>query len=80
MSTIDGKQRQRERALLLAAILDGAIGLLLLIVGLAAGSLTCFAESLRGNMKWTINLVSLAVPAFTMSPKRSPPGLGAGRA
>lgn len=61
MSTIDGKQRQRERALLLAAILDGAIGLLLLVVGLAAGSLTCFAESLRGNMMWTIDLVSLAV-------------------
>jgi divalent metal cation (Fe/Co/Zn/Cd) transporter len=54
-------QRQRERALLLAAVLDGAIGALLLVVGLAAGSLTCLAESLRGNMMWTIDLVSLAV-------------------
>jgi divalent metal cation (Fe/Co/Zn/Cd) transporter len=54
-------QRQREAALLLAAILDGFIGLLLLVVGLAAGSLTCLAESMRGNMMWTIDLVSLAV-------------------
>jgi divalent metal cation (Fe/Co/Zn/Cd) transporter len=61
MGVIDARQRQRERALLLAAILDGFIGLLLLVVGLAANSLTCFAESLRGNMMWTIDLVSLAV-------------------
>lgn len=61
MATIDARQRQRERALLLAAILDGVIGLLLLTVGVLAGSLTCFAESLRGNMMWTIDLVSLVV-------------------
>jgi divalent metal cation (Fe/Co/Zn/Cd) transporter len=61
MARLDARQRQRERALLLAAILDGVIGLLLLVVGLAAGSLTCFAESLRGNMMWTIDLVSLAL-------------------
>ncbi len=61
MSAIDGKQRQRERALLLAAILDGAIGVLLLGGGLAGGSLTCLAESLRGYMMWTIDLVSLAI-------------------
>jgi divalent metal cation (Fe/Co/Zn/Cd) transporter len=54
-------QRRREAALLLAAVLDGLIGLLLLVVGLAANSLTCFAESMRGNMMWTIDLVSLAV-------------------
>jgi divalent metal cation (Fe/Co/Zn/Cd) transporter len=61
MADIDARQRQREHALLLAAILDGFIGLLLLVVGLAANSLTCFAESLRGNMMWVIDLVSLAV-------------------
>lgn len=61
MAGLDARQRQRERALLLAAILDGFIGLLLLVVGVAAGSLTCFAESLRGNMMWTIDVVSLAV-------------------
>lgn len=54
-------QRSRESALALAAILDGVIGLALLVVGVMAGSLTCFAESLRGNMMWVIDLVSLAV-------------------
>jgi divalent metal cation (Fe/Co/Zn/Cd) transporter len=54
-------QRRRESALLLAAVLDGFIGLMLLVVGLAGDSLTCLAESLRGNMLWTIDLVSLAV-------------------
>ena len=55
------EQRRREAALLLAAILDGFIGVLLLVVGLAGDSLTCLAESMRGNMMWTIDLVSLAV-------------------
>jgi divalent metal cation (Fe/Co/Zn/Cd) transporter len=55
------QQRRREAALVVAAVLDGLIGLLLLVVGLAADSLTCFAESMRGNMMWTIDLVSLAV-------------------
>lgn len=55
------RQRSRESALVLAAILDGFIGLTLLVVGLAANSLTCFAESMRGNMMWAIDLVSLAV-------------------
>jgi divalent metal cation (Fe/Co/Zn/Cd) transporter len=55
------QQRRRESALILAAVLDGLIGLLLLVVGLATNSLTCFAESMRGNMMWIIDLVSLAV-------------------
>src|SRR5580704_2608381 len=55
------EQRRRESALLLAAILDGFIGALLLAVGLFGDSLTCLAESMRGNMMWTIDLVSLAV-------------------
>ncbi len=55
------QQRRRETALLLAAILDGFIGMTLLAVGLLGNSLTCLAESLRGNMMWTIDLVSLAV-------------------
>ncbi len=59
--SITAHQRRRESALILAAILDGIIGLGLLVVGLMAGSLTCFAESLRGNMMWVIDLVSLAV-------------------
>ena len=60
-AAITPEQRRREAALLLAAILDGFIGALLLAVGLAGDLLTCLAESMRGNMMWTIDLVSLAV-------------------
>lgn len=61
MAVLTAEQRRREAALLLAAILDGFIGLLLLTVGLAGNSLSCLAESVRGFMMWTIDLVSLVV-------------------
>ena len=61
MVELDVRQRQRERALLLAAVLDGMIGLPLLIAGLTSNSLTCFGECLRGYMMWAIDLATLVV-------------------
>src|SRR4051794_13414597 len=58
---ISSSQRGRETALILAAVLDGFVGLLLLVIGLATNSLTCFAESMRGNTMWAIDLAALAL-------------------
>jgi divalent metal cation (Fe/Co/Zn/Cd) transporter len=55
------EQRGRERALILAAALDGTMVGLLLLVGEIGGSLTCIAEALRGGLVDLIALVSLLV-------------------
>jgi divalent metal cation (Fe/Co/Zn/Cd) transporter len=55
------EQRGRERALILAAALDGTMVGLLLLVGEIGGSLTCIAEALRGGLVDLIALVSLMV-------------------
>lgn len=59
--TLTAEQRGRERALILAATLDGAMVGLVLSVGILGGSLTCIAESLRGGLVDLISLVSLLV-------------------
>lgn len=60
-ATLTAEQRGRERALVLVAVLDGTLVCLLLLVGLAGGSLTCLAEALRGGLVDLIALVSLVV-------------------
>jgi len=59
--TLTAEQRGRERALILAAGLDGTLVFLLLLVGTLGGSLTCIAEALRGGLVDLIALVSLLV-------------------
>jgi divalent metal cation (Fe/Co/Zn/Cd) transporter len=54
-------QRARERALVLAASLDGGMVVLLLAGGIGGESLTCLAEGIRGGLMALIDLVTLAV-------------------
>jgi divalent metal cation (Fe/Co/Zn/Cd) transporter len=54
-------ERGRERALLLAVVLDVATALMMLSVGAAAGSLTAIAEGLRAALMVLVDWVSLVV-------------------
>jgi len=58
---VTAEQRGRERALMRAALLDGAMVVIGLLISVLGGSLTFLAETLRGGLATLIDLVSLAV-------------------
>jgi divalent metal cation (Fe/Co/Zn/Cd) transporter len=60
-SELTPEQRGRERALLVASMLDGGMVVLLFLGGIGGQSLTCLAEAIRGGLMAVIDVVTLLV-------------------
>jgi len=55
------EQRRREQSILLSTALDSVMNIVLLVIGLAGGSHTILAESIRGTLGWLLECFSLMV-------------------
>ncbi len=55
------EQRQREHSILLSTALDSVMNVVLFLIGVAGGSHTILAESIRGTLGWLLECFSLVV-------------------